>query len=1364
MKKNFKTNKKNILGNNSGFTLVEVLISLLIISLLMVGLYSLIIISLRVTADNAYTVEATEIANQRMEIIRNMRYDDVGTLTGSPHGIIQEYETIERNGLYNVHTMVVFYDDPYDGTLASGTDSVFVDYKIVTIDVNWQGRFGPKKISVFSKIVPNTQETLSGYGLLKLITVDASGAVMPNASIHIENTSQFISADYISNINGQLDLPLLPDFEGYEVTVSKAGYTTEKTYARDSTNLNPTKPNLSVYESVKTEESFSIDKLANFTIRTVSNTLPDNWRVNTAVATDSLYPKISIDQNDNLYFVWQNNSPSASAVYVQKYNSANTKQWPSDLTVSDTSLQANPDIATANSGLSYVVWQDDSVSLKQLALNTSGYIQKIAKSNFYDSPPNNEISGKKTASIFSKIKNFFKSLIAMGFREIKIQKADALTSVSIVQTKISSAINSDNEITATFNSNPTAGNVIIAIAVHRHADHSFSAPTNSAGTFTVSKYSNSGWELDTGVWHKIVAAGEPKSVTITSNGDINGGVLMLMEVSGLDVANLLNVTALNDQTGNSGTTASTGQTAVSTNNGFAVAASAFADDDFNNPDNSNWSSGSSSIWTHRLWTDWSTGNDGSLAVATMDINTAAQQSASLTLSGGGSEERNSLIVVFRAMPLNQAVVSSSGSQNAISVMPLSNYYVGGKFVIIENNSSRNINSVKLQEYGTVNASSKISDIRLYYDLDTSAPYDCASESYNPGTDAQFGSSTTFDGADGFAQFIQAGGVNITTAKTLCLYPVMNISDANNNDILEIRINNPSTDIIVSSGNAIPSTPIEISGQTVLKSPADIKQAHARLRNDDGNETDATWKNDQDQAGVMYINEKLRLRFEMTNSGGISSAAMAFRLEYGEYANGCDSVAAWHAVPSDNSLDWEMIDSANIIDSTPTTNIANGLTDENLSFLPSQIKDTGNQTGQLALSPENFTEMEFSIKPNSGTGDKIYCFRLTDQGSASSINYEKYAVISVKGDKNIYMRAINTNGNFTWPAKKVNADMSDAQQINPVIALTENLGIATTSVAWEDDRNGNSDIYLQILDSSGSRKLATDLRVSTSINNDYSPALAFDSNGNLYVAWVNNDASQDIYLSKFDSGGNLLLGPIALKAGTNQEYYPKIKFDDSDNLFLTYTEEIGGIKKAVVVKYDASLTQMWEKNPNAESMASNQYACRLALYGSSIFAIWNDERNGDKDIYAQKLDASGNLSWEKDAKINIGLDNGDQIWPAIALKSNLRAIGVWQDNRNGLNEIYAAEFTDPESLTGIPNVSLKITGTKRIGENPVIYKYDEVQTTDAGGYLHLNLDWDVPGYSVSIYEASSSEKIILRDPPQPLNFEPGEDKTMIIYVE
>jgi len=355
---NFLYKKKN-----KGFTFIEILVSLSVSMMLVLGIYSLVLYSLHVTADNKSYVEAVEIANQKMEQVRNLSYIDVGTQAGSPNGVIPDYEYNIR-GRYTIHTIIQFYDDPYDGTYDEG-DTIFVDYKIATIRVSWNGNFGDKNVTVFSKIISTTEETLEGYGLLKIIVVDAEGDPFPNANVHVENNSldPIMNADYVTDLNGILSLAVLPEFESYEITVTKEGNGIDKTYDRDLVNLMPSKPHLSVDEGLKTEQGFSIDLLSDLTIRTIDQQLPDNWQVNTDTGLDAQdNATITIDNNGFIYLVWEDfRSASAGKIYAQKYTYSGEQQWtPDDIIIANANNSINPFILSDINNNSYIAWNDGS--------------------------------------------------------------------------------------------------------------------------------------------------------------------------------------------------------------------------------------------------------------------------------------------------------------------------------------------------------------------------------------------------------------------------------------------------------------------------------------------------------------------------------------------------------------------------------------------------------------------------------------------------------------------------------------------------------------------------------------------------------------------------------------------------------------------------------------------------------------------------------------------------------------------------------------------------------------------------------------------------------------------------------------------
>ncbi|MFA7466024.1 MAG: VCBS repeat-containing protein, partial [Parcubacteria group bacterium] len=161
-------------------------------------------------------------------------------------------------------------------------------------------------------------------------------------------------------------------------------------------------------------------------------------------------------------------------------------------------------------------------------------------------------------------------------------------------------------------------------------------------------------------------------------------------------------------------------------------------------------------------------------------------------------------------------VSASGTQTANISADSTNQYVGGKFVIADNTGSRNVTGITIAEQGTVDAQNDLDNIKLYYENDTSSPYDCASESYG-GTETQFGSTDTdgFSAANGTSAF--TGSVGISTTSTMCVYAVMDIgSGASDGETLELEITDPSSDVTVSSGSIGPvGTAVAISGTTTL---------------------------------------------------------------------------------------------------------------------------------------------------------------------------------------------------------------------------------------------------------------------------------------------------------------------------------------------------------------------------------------------------------------------------------------------------------------------------------------------------------------------------------------------------------------------
>lgn len=144
-----------------------------------------------------------------------------------------------------------------------------------------------------------------------------------------------------------------------------------------------------------------------------------------------------------------------------------------------------------------------------------------------------------------------------------------------------------------------------------------------------------------------------------------------------------------------------------------------------------------------------------------------------------------------------------------------------------------------------------------------------------------------------------------------------------------------------------------------------------------NATGATWEEDEDTAitDVPKLTN-YRVRFLISNEGGATTGAQTYQLEVAE--TGTCSSGTYAAVPTDTSGDWKISASTHFTDATATTNVTNGLTDENTTFVAGEIKDTGNTTGNITLGTTNFTEIEYSIQATSNATDGgTYCFRVSN---------------------------------------------------------------------------------------------------------------------------------------------------------------------------------------------------------------------------------------------------------------------------------------------------------------------------------------------------------------------------------------------------
>jgi hypothetical protein len=93
------------------------------------------------------------------------------------------------------------------------------------------------------------------------------------------------------------------------------------------------------------------------------------------------------------------------------------------------------------------------------------------------------------------------------------------------------------------------------------------------------------------------------------------------------------------------------------------------------------------------------------------------------------------------------------------------------------------------------------------------------------------------------------------------------------------------------------------------------------------------------------------------------------------------------------------------------------------------------------------------------------------------------------------------------------------------------------------------------------------------------------------------------------------------------------------------------------------------NTDSGSAEQNGLAAAMDAGGNAVI-VWADYRNGNADIYAQRLNTSGEQLWPADVHINSDMGAARQTAPTVVVNRNGNAFMMWEDRRNGNRDVYA----------------------------------------------------------------------------------------------
>lgn len=259
--------------------------------------------------------------------------------------------------------------------------------------------------------------------------------------------------------------------------------------------------------------------------------------------------------------------------------------------------------------------------------------------------------------------------------------------------------------------------------------------------------------------------------------------------------------------------------------------------------------------------------------------------------------------------------------------------------------------------------------------------------------------------------------------------------------------------------------------------------------------------------------------------------------------------------------------------------------------------------------------------------------------------------------------------------------SNDNEINPAIAI-DGQSPNSAYVAWQDDRNGNQDIYVAA--SANSFASNTVSRVTANTADQVDPDIAADAQNVLYIVWTDmRNGRADIYGAASNAGPWTNVPVITT---TSDQANPVLASEPGGSvLHLLWVDNALGDQEVYYAKMEGLPgSPLTGRSIVDDTSGADQLAPAIVCAtGGKVFACWQDSRHEgaystDTDLYVVEL-----VSGTARTNVLVGDDqtNASQHEPAIGVNANAQPYVIWTDDRRGTPQIYYAATTliDPVPL-------------------------------------------------------------------------------------
>ncbi len=191
-----------------------------------------------------------------------------------------------------------------------------------------------------------------------------------------------------------------------------------------------------------------------------------------------------------------------------------------------------------------------------------------------------------------------------------------------------------------------------------------------------------------------------------------------------------------------------------------------------------------------------------------------------------------------------------------------------------------------------------------------------------------------------------------------------------------------------------------------------------------------------------------------------------------------------------------------------------------------------------------------------------------------------------------------------------------------------------------------------------------LPLCTAQNEQHFPVLVTDGKDGAIVAWSDaRNANRDIFAQRVTDTGTALWKPdgIPICDLPSSQSWPLIVSDTKEGAILVWGDTRHGNQDSYAQRIDADGNTLWRSKgiPVCTHPTLQDDVNAIADGKGGVIVVWEDWRNGNQDIYAQRIDSTGKPLWKTDG-VPVYMGDGDQYDPVLIADGEGGAIVAWWD--------------------------------------------------------------------------------------------------------